>query len=82
MLPALILGGIMLGVFTPTESAAVAVIYIIALAICYRMLSWRILWRQMADAALLTAAIMFIIAMASMIQFIFSYERFRSRSSG
>jgi tripartite ATP-independent transporter DctM subunit len=75
MLPAIILGGIMLGVFTPTESAAVAVIYILFLALCYRMLTWGILWRQMADAALLTASIMFIIAMASMIQFIFSYER-------
>jgi C4-dicarboxylate transporter, DctM subunit len=75
MLPAIILGGIMLGVFTPTESAAVAVIYILFLALCYRMVTWGILWRQMADAALLTASIMFIIAMASMIQFIFSYER-------
>ena len=44
-------------------------------AVCYRALTWSTLWRQMADAALLTAAIMFIIAMASMIQFIFSYER-------
>jgi C4-dicarboxylate transporter, DctM subunit len=75
MLPAIILCGIMLGVFTPTESAAVAVIYILFLALCYRMVTWGILWRQMADAALLTASIMFIIAMASMIQFIFSYER-------
>jgi tripartite ATP-independent transporter DctM subunit len=75
VLPALILGGIMLGVFTPTESAAVAVVYMIFLAVCYRMLSWRNLFYSMADAALLTAAIMFIIAMASMVQFIFSYER-------
>jgi C4-dicarboxylate transporter, DctM subunit len=75
LLPALILGGIMLGIFTPTESAAVAVIYILFLAVCYRAINLQSLWRQMADAALLTAAIMFIIAMASMIQFIFSYER-------
>jgi tripartite ATP-independent transporter DctM subunit len=75
VLPALILGGIMLGVFTPTESAAIAVIYIALLAALYRVLSWRNLWRSMAEAATLTAAIMFIVAMASMIQFIFSYER-------
>jgi tripartite ATP-independent transporter DctM subunit len=75
LLPALILGGIMLGVFTPTESAAVAVLYILFLAVCYRAITWRGFWRQMGDAAILTAAIMFIIAMASMIQFIFSYER-------
>jgi tripartite ATP-independent transporter DctM subunit len=75
VLPALILGGIMLGIFTPTESAAIAVIYILLLAISYRMVSWRNLWRPLYDAATLTAAIMFIVAMASMIQFIFSYER-------
>jgi C4-dicarboxylate transporter DctM subunit len=75
LLPALILGGIMLGVFTPTESAAVAVLYILFLAVCYRAITWSGFWRQMGDAAILTAAIMFIIAMASMIQFIFSYER-------
>jgi C4-dicarboxylate transporter, DctM subunit len=75
VLPALILGGIMLGVFTPTESAAVAVIYIVLLATVYGLMSWRNLWRPMADAALMTAGIMFIIAMASLIQFIFSFER-------
>jgi tripartite ATP-independent transporter DctM subunit len=75
VLPALILGGIMLGIFTPTESAAVAVIYMLFLVACYRMLTWESFWRPMADAALLTAAIMFIITMASMVQFIFSYER-------
>jgi len=75
VLPALILGGIMLGIFTPTESAAIAVIYIMLLAFAYGVLSWRNIWRPMAEAATLTAAIMFIVAMASMIQFIFSYER-------
>ena len=75
MLPALILGGIMFGVFTPTESAAIAVVYILLLALIYRSLTWSTLWRSMSDAALMTAGIMLVIAMASMAQFIFSYER-------
>jgi tripartite ATP-independent transporter DctM subunit len=75
MLPALILGGIMFGVFTPTESAAIAVVYILLLALVYRSLGWSALWRSMSDAALMTAGIMLVIAMASMAQFIFSYER-------
>ncbi len=75
VLPALIVGGIMFGVFTPTESAAIAVIYMIFLAVLYRTLTVRNLLNSMIDAALVTAAIMFIIAMASMVQFIFSYER-------
>ncbi len=75
VLPALILGGIMLGIFTPTESAAMAVVYILLLALAYRVLTWAKLANSLADAALTSAAIMFIVAMASMIQFIFSYER-------
>lgn len=75
VLPALIVGGIMFGIFTPTESAAIAVVYMILLGLLYRTLTLRNLVHSMVDAALITAAIMFIIAMASMIQFIFSYER-------
>jgi C4-dicarboxylate transporter DctM subunit len=75
VLPAIILGGIMLGVFTPTESAAVAVLYCLFLAVCYRELRLRHLWQSLRDAALMTAGIMFIIAIASMVQFIFSFER-------
>src|SRR5262245_14401843 len=52
VLPALILGGIMLGIFTPTESAAIAVLYILFLVFVYRGVSWSNLWRSMSDAAL------------------------------
>ncbi|MGH6896630.1 MAG: TRAP transporter large permease [Geminicoccaceae bacterium] len=77
VLPAIILGGILLGIFTPTESAAVAVIYALVIsAMIYRTLSWRNLWRPLVDAALMTAGILFIVCMASMVQFIFSFERF------
>jgi C4-dicarboxylate transporter, DctM subunit len=77
VLPVIILGGILLGVFTPTESAAVAAIYALAIsAVIYRTLSWRNLWRPLVDAALMTAGILFIVCMASMVQFIFSFERF------
>ncbi|MGH6919549.1 MAG: TRAP transporter large permease [Geminicoccaceae bacterium] len=77
VLPVIILGGILLGVFTPTESAAVAVIYALVIsATIYRTLSWRNLWRPLVDAAMMTAGILFIVCMASMVQFIFSFERF------
>lgn len=77
VLPVIILGGILLGIFTPTESAAVAVIYALVIsATIYRTLSWRNLWRPLVDAALMTAGILFIVCMASMVQFIFSFERF------
>lgn len=76
MLPVIIIGGIRFGVFTPTESAAVAVIYALFIsAVVYRTLNWRNLWRPLVATALMTSAIMFIVAMASIVQFIFSFER-------
>lgn len=76
VLPAIILGGILAGVFTPTESAAVAVLYALVIsAVVYRTLSWRTIWRPLLETTLATSGIMFIVAMASMVQFIFSFER-------
>jgi C4-dicarboxylate transporter DctM subunit len=76
VLPVIILGGILAGVFTPTESAAVAVLYaLVVSAVVYRTLSWRTIWRPLLDTTLVTSGIMFIVAMASMVQFIFSFER-------
>jgi tripartite ATP-independent transporter DctM subunit len=37
--PVIILGGILGGVFTPTEAAAAAVMYVLLLSLCYRSLS-------------------------------------------
>jgi C4-dicarboxylate transporter, DctM subunit len=75
LLPFIILGGILLGVFTPTESAAVAVIYALLLSAAYRSLSLRNLLDALSTTAIMTAGIMFIVSMASIVQFILSFER-------
>lgn len=76
VLPFIIIGGILLGVFTPTESAAVAVIYALVLGgLVYRSLSLRDLVSAFSTTALMTAGIMFIVSMASIVQFILSFER-------
>jgi C4-dicarboxylate transporter DctM subunit len=61
-----ILGGIYSGVFTPTEAAAVAVIYgfIVGLFV-YRDLKWNDLPRILANSALTTATILIIIGTAT-----------------
>jgi C4-dicarboxylate transporter DctM subunit len=75
MLPVIILGGILTGVFTPTESAAAAVLYaLIVSAFFYRTLRLETLWRPMVSAAMVTSAILFIVAMANVISFVFSFE--------
>jgi tripartite ATP-independent transporter DctM subunit len=76
MLPVIILGGILTGVFTPTESAAVAVLYALVLAgFFYRTLTWRTLWTALVDTAMVTSGIMFIVGVASMVGFVMSFEQ-------
>ncbi len=63
---AIIVGGILSGVFTATESSAVAVIYTILVAtFVYRSLGWSTFLAATRNAARTTAIVMLIIAAAS-----------------
>ena len=65
-MPVIIVGGIVGGVFTPTEAASVAVLYGLLIALfVYRDLSWRQLPALVLRASALSAAVMMIVATAS-----------------
>lgn len=65
MLPVIIVGGLRTGIFTPTESAVVAVFYALAVgAFVYRELTWASLYACLVSAARTTAIVMFIVAAA------------------
>jgi tripartite ATP-independent transporter DctM subunit len=65
-MPAMLLGGILLGIATPTEVAAFAVLYGLALAMgLYREMSIREFARTVLDTAALTGVLLFIFAAAS-----------------
>ena len=65
-MPVIIIGGIVGGVFTPTEAASVAVLYGLVVALfVYRDLTWRQLPGLVLRASALSAAVMTIIATAS-----------------
>jgi tripartite ATP-independent transporter DctM subunit len=66
LLPGLLLGGILFGVATPTEVAAFAVVYGVALAtFVYREMRLVEFMRVVGDAAALTGVLLFIFAAAS-----------------
>jgi tripartite ATP-independent transporter DctM subunit len=66
LMPAMLLAGILLGVATPTEVAAGAVLYGLALAVLvYRALDWRRFIGIVIDTASLTGVLLFIFAAAS-----------------
>jgi C4-dicarboxylate transporter DctM subunit len=65
-MPAFILGGILAGIFTPTEAAAVSVLYAFCVGrFVYNELSWRQLPAIVQESLVVTAVIMFIIANAA-----------------
>ena len=65
MLPVIILVGLRMGVFTPTEAAVVAAAYALFVSMAvYRELSWRDLYAVFVSAAKTSAIVMFLIAAA------------------
>lgn len=76
LLPLFVLGGIYGGIFTPTEAAAMAVLYAVLLAVfVYRELSLRDLGSVLLGSARTSAMVMFIIANGVLFTFVLTSER-------
>jgi tripartite ATP-independent transporter DctM subunit len=66
LMPGTLLAGILLGIATPTEIAAIAVVYGILLSsLLYREMTWRGFVRVVIDTTALTGVLLFIFAAAS-----------------
>ena len=66
LMPVIILGGVLSGMFTPTESATIATVYAFLLAkFVYKEITWKQLYRTLVDSARASASILFIIAAAT-----------------
>jgi tripartite ATP-independent transporter DctM subunit/tripartite ATP-independent transporter DctP family solute receptor len=71
LMPVIILGGIYGSVFTPTEAAAVSVVYGLFVGIfIYKEIKIKDLWDLMVDSAKTTGGIMLIVASASLFSFV------------
>ncbi len=72
--PIIIVGGVFAGIFTPTESAVVAVVYSIIIGIyVYKEMKWSDLASIFFGSALSTAGIMVIMAVASLFAWVMTY---------
>jgi C4-dicarboxylate transporter DctM subunit len=74
MLPVIIVGGVKSGVFTMTESAAVAVGYAFLVGLVQRNLTARSVWNAFCATAITTSGLLFILAMASIVAFALTVE--------
>lgn len=75
MTPIIIIGGILTGIFTPTEAAIIASIYALILGIYYRTLKLSNLKQILLDTAIATTVTVFIIACAAVFGWVLAYER-------
>jgi TRAP-type transport system large permease protein len=77
LMPVIILGGILGGIFTPTEAAAVACLYGYLIgALYYRTLTLSRTWAALKESALLTGAVMFVTSTAHVLGYTFTYKQF------
>ena len=81
--PFIILGGILSGIFTATESAAIAVVYGLVLGLCvYREIRIKDLGEFFTEGAVYASIVMFIIATASIFGWIAAIEEIPARLAG
>jgi tripartite ATP-independent transporter DctM subunit len=76
MAPLILIGGIYSGVFTPTESSAVAVLYALVVSVfVYRSLPWKKFLRSIGVAARQTGAVTVLIASAFIVDYAVTNEQ-------
>lgn len=75
MMPVIVLGGVLSGVFTPTEAAVVSAVYALILAaLVYKEIDWKDFIDILTKSALQSATIVLIVATAATFSWIMAYE--------
>jgi len=73
--PVIIIGGIMTGIFTPTEAAAIACLYAFILGkVVYKAMSWKDFYLALSDTVILSAVVIFVMAMAGLWSWMVTHE--------
>jgi tripartite ATP-independent transporter DctM subunit len=73
-LPGIIIGGIVFGVFTPTEAAAVAAVYALIVTVAvYRTLAWRDLGPMLGDTVMQFSLVLFCVAGAGIFGWLLAF---------
>ena len=74
-LPIIIIGGIRIGIFTPTEAGSVALVYALILGLCFKEIDAKGIRESIKETAITTANIMLIVGAASAFAWILTKEQ-------
>ena len=70
-----VIGGILLGYFTPTEASCIAVVYSLALSFIYRSVKFSDLRPILLDSTRTTAIVMFLVGVSSIMGWVMSFAK-------
>lgn len=70
-----ILGGILSGIFTPTEASGIGVVYIAVLALAYKALTWRKMYRTLLTTVETSGSVLLIVAAAALFGWVLAREQ-------
>lgn len=68
-----VIGGIIAGVFSATEGSAIAVVYSLILAFCYKSMTWKNLWKIVIDSAKMSGMVVFIIGVSNILGWVMAF---------
>lgn len=70
-----VIGGIVLGVFTATEGSAIAVVYALILGICYKNITLKSFWGIIVDSAKMSGMVVFLIGVSNILGWVMAFTQ-------
>jgi tripartite ATP-independent transporter DctM subunit len=74
LLIVIVIGGIVGGIFTATEGAAVCVLYCTFLSVCYRSITWKSFRKILISSSCTSGIILFLISASSVMSWVMAYS--------
>ncbi len=69
----IVIGGIIIGVFTATEGSAIAVVYALILGILYRNITVKSFWKILVDSAKMSGMVVFLIGVSNILGWVMAF---------
>ena len=77
-----VIGGIIAGVFSATEGSAIAVVYSLVLAFCYKSMTIKNLWKIIVDSAKMSGMVVFIIGVSNILGWVMAFMQIPDAVAG
>lgn len=70
-----VIGGIVVGVFTATEGSAIAVVYALILGILYKNITLKSFWKIVVDSAKMSGMVVFLIGVSNILGWVMAFTQ-------